>query len=138
MDGLTNCSFIAEDKLLVSGGVDGVIEIYSITDNLEPPQCTARLSLPSLMEDWIYQDVTMSISPRPGSVSLGFQNSSHRPSCFLHPNLDDQLILFDITLSDNSSFSDGRGLFFFIRQGAILLSLVIVGAAEYDMVPWRL
>jgi hypothetical protein len=139
MHDFTDCSFIAEDKLLLSGRVDGVMEINSIADKSKPPQCTARFSLPSLMEDWLYLVVTPSINPRPGSVFLDFQNSSHRPSCFFHPSLDDQLMSFHIIISDTSKFCDSeRDFFFFARQGAILRleSLFAKQASTNECFPW--
>ncbi|OJA17833.1 hypothetical protein AZE42_03321 [Rhizopogon vesiculosus] len=110
-NGCNDYSFIAEDKLLIV--TQEIIEIYSITDKSKPPQCTARLSLPSLMRDWEYEVASASINPSPGPI---FQKFPHL--CFFHPSLDDQLVIFHIRVSDINL--EGMRFFFYARLSAIL------------------
>ncbi|KAJ8591264.1 hypothetical protein M405DRAFT_880566 [Rhizopogon salebrosus TDB-379] len=91
--------FIAEDRFLIL--TEGTMIIYSITNKSKPPQCTARLSLPSLMDGWVYEEVSTSINPSPGFVLPDFQESSHQPSCLFHPSADDQLVVIRIFVGAN-------------------------------------
>jgi hypothetical protein len=125
-----DCFFIAEDKLLVSGS-EGV-DIYSITDKSKPPQCIVELSLPSLIQGWLYLDVTATINPIPGSAFLDYQMSSHQHSCFFHPSLDDQLILFHVVIADPM---EEREFLFHARQGAIL-RLLPKETSSNERIPW--
>ncbi|OAX42293.1 hypothetical protein K503DRAFT_863207 [Rhizopogon vinicolor AM-OR11-026] len=132
--GCNDHSFIAEDKLLIVTQMD--IEIYSITDKSKPPQCTARLSLPFPIHHWKYIVTSMGINPSPSSI---FQKSPHQPSCFFHPSLDDQLVIFHILVSDHS---DERRFFFYARLSAILqlenlcANTYVKAIPKYASLPW--
>jgi hypothetical protein len=115
--------------------------IYSITNKLKPPQCTARLSLPSLMDGWVYKELSTSINPSPGFVLPDFQESSHQPSCLFHPSADDQLVLIRIFVLSNYQSST---FVFCARRSAILqiesLFAKIYGKATLNdsRSPWSL
>ncbi|KAJ8579618.1 hypothetical protein M405DRAFT_835639, partial [Rhizopogon salebrosus TDB-379] len=110
-------SFIAEDRLLII--TEGTMIIYSIADKSKPLQCTARLSLPSLMDEWEYEKASISINPSPGSVLPDFQKFSHQPSCFFHPSADDQLVIIHIFVAANCQ-EEEDSFVFCARRSAIL------------------
>ncbi|KAG1748311.1 uncharacterized protein EDB91DRAFT_1079296 [Suillus paluster] len=62
----------------------------------KPPQCTAKLSLPSLVDDFSYQEVSTRENPTPGSAFPYPRKSHHQPSCSFHPTTNDQLITIDV------------------------------------------
>jgi hypothetical protein len=95
------------------------MEIYSIADKSKAPKCTAKLSLPSLMDNWLYINVFSGINPIPSSVLPYSGKSPNQPSYFFHPSGDDQLVVIRIHVM---SETDGHLCchFFFAQRSAIL------------------
>ncbi|KAG1748309.1 uncharacterized protein EDB91DRAFT_1344869 [Suillus paluster] len=118
-DGIDDCSFIAEDKFLVI--VDSkTMEIYSIADKSKPPQCTAKLSFPSLMGDFSYTSAFTSENPTPGSIFPYSRKFHQQPSCSFHPSTNDQLIGIVVRIARNTNPRDSHLYRFFTRCSAIL------------------
>ncbi|KAG2030422.1 hypothetical protein BDR03DRAFT_987110 [Suillus americanus] len=114
--GISDYSFITEDKFLVFVA-SGSMEIYSIDDKSKLPQCTARISLPSLVDGFSYTDVFISKHPTPSFMFPEFRKS--HPSGSFHPSADDGLIAILVwvtrTNTDHSFYSR-----FVVRRSAIL------------------
>ncbi|KAG1887306.1 hypothetical protein F4604DRAFT_1646062 [Suillus subluteus] len=118
---VSDFSFITEDKFLVCVA-SGTMELYSITNKSKPPQCTAKLSLPSLMDGFSYIGMFTSDNPTPGSMFPYSRNSSQKPSCSFHPTTDDQVIaiLVSLTSGINTNNSLSSSCRFVARLSAIL------------------
>ncbi|KAG1750126.1 hypothetical protein EDB19DRAFT_1629386, partial [Suillus lakei] len=117
--GISDCSFITEDKFLVFVA-SGTMEIYSIADKSKPPQCTAILSLPSLMDGFSYTDIFTNDNPTPGSMFPYSQKSYQQPSCSFHPTTDDQLIAILVAITPGVN----AGVSFFCRFVALRSSIL--------------
>lgn len=121
--GIDDYCFIAEDKFLVIG-YHGIVEIYHVADRSKPPQCTAKLALPSLVNRFSYTDIFTGENMIPGSM---FPNSrkSDQPICSFYPSTNDQLIAIHVTVSvtgtmDMNSVLDFHHYSFFTLRSAIL------------------
>ncbi|KAG2137484.1 hypothetical protein DEU56DRAFT_803852 [Suillus clintonianus] len=117
--GFNDCSFIAEDKFLVLDSC-GTVEIYHIANKSKPPQCTAKLSLPSLTNHFSYTEAFTGEYIFPSSL-LPYSRESYQPSCSFHPSTDDQLIAIHVSAFPmDTSTIDLRRYSFFILRSAIL------------------
>ncbi|KAG0693267.1 hypothetical protein DFH29DRAFT_407018 [Suillus ampliporus] len=117
-NGINDCSFIAEDKFLVLDS-RGTMEIYSITDKSKPPQCTAKFSLPSLMDHFSYTETFTDENTAPGSM-FPYSRKSYQPSCSFHPNTNDQLIAIHVSIAGERNANDSHLYNFFTLRSAIL------------------
>ncbi|KAG2140120.1 hypothetical protein DEU56DRAFT_735144 [Suillus clintonianus] len=128
--GISDCSFITEDRFLALVA-SGTVEIYSIADKSKPPQCTARISLPSLMDDFLYTDMFTNDNPTPDSTFPYSRKSYLQPSCSFHPSMDDQLIAILVCVTPRSNTNDLLFCRFVVRRSAIL-ELEGLFARTYD------
>ncbi|KAG1745151.1 hypothetical protein EDB19DRAFT_1958795 [Suillus lakei] len=86
----------------------------------QPPQCTAKISLPSLMDDFSYTDAHTNENPTPGSMFPYSQKSCRQPSCLFHPSTDDQLITIVVSVFRDTNVNDFHLHRFFTRRSALL------------------
>ncbi|KAG0702007.1 hypothetical protein DFH29DRAFT_923376 [Suillus ampliporus] len=110
---IQDCSFIAEDKFLVLAA-SVTMEIYSIVDKSKPPQCTAKLSLPSLMYEFSYIHASTSENPTPGSTFPYSRKSHQQPSCSFHPSTNDQLIAIVVRITRHTNTHGSHLYRFFV------------------------
>ncbi|KAG1750358.1 uncharacterized protein EDB91DRAFT_1303280 [Suillus paluster] len=118
INGINDCSFIAEDRFLILDTC-GTMELYSFADKSKPPQCTAKLSLPSLLVNFSYTEAFTSDNITPGSV-LPYPRKSYQPSCSFHPSMNDQLIAIHISVAGETNADDLHLYNFFTLRSAIL------------------
>jgi hypothetical protein len=121
--GIDDCSFIAEDEFLVMDYY-GTVEIYYVVDRSKPPQCTAKLALPSLVNHFSYTDIFAGENMIPGSM-FPYSRKSYQPICSFYPSTNDQLIAIHVTVSatgtmDMNSEPAFHRYSFFILRSAIL------------------
>ncbi|KAG2039094.1 hypothetical protein BDR03DRAFT_860704 [Suillus americanus] len=119
-NGINDCSFIAEDKFLVIDS-RGTVEIYYVADKSKPPQCTAKLSLPSLMNHVSYTEAFTSENIISASMPP-YPRKSYQPSCSFHPSTNDQLIAIHVSVTGtmDTNTIDFHRYSFFILCSAIL------------------
>ncbi|KAG1888330.1 hypothetical protein F4604DRAFT_1716930 [Suillus subluteus] len=116
-DGIHDWSFIAEDQFLVLD-IHGIMEIYSIADKSKPPRCTAKLSLPSLMDHFSYTEVSVGKNVTSGSM-LSHPRRSYQPPCPFHPSTSDQLIVIHVGVEFRNELF--RYSFFTLRSAILEL-----------------
>ncbi|OJA11368.1 hypothetical protein AZE42_05150 [Rhizopogon vesiculosus] len=116
-DGINDYFFLGEDKFLIV--THRGMEIYSIADKSRPPQCTSKLSFPSLMDHWRYNDVPMTktIDTTPSSVFPRAQKSTDQPS--FYPSPDDKIMVIPLHIFCLRE-KDPHSYFFIARRSAIL------------------
>lgn len=120
---IDDCSFIAEDKFLVID-YHGTVEIYYVADRSKPPQCTAKLALPSLVNHFSYTDIFTGENMISSSM-FPCSRKSDQPICSFYPSTNDQLIAIHVTVSvtgtmDTNSVLDFHHYSFFTLRSAIL------------------
>ncbi|KAG6335702.1 hypothetical protein ID866_3382 [Astraeus odoratus] len=125
VDSMNDFVFLAEDRLLLVAD-DGTIEIFSFVDGPAPisPKCTARLAMPSLMEDWQLADTFLGGNPAPvpgtSTQSPRPWAESEHPSPMFHPTTDDQLLAFHVTAYRMSNAADMHSFAFFMFRSELL------------------
>ncbi|OAX42310.1 hypothetical protein K503DRAFT_863141 [Rhizopogon vinicolor AM-OR11-026] len=123
-EGVNDYTFLAEDKFLVA--TCGTIEIYSFADKSKPPQCTSKVSLPSLMDRWVYRPVS---EARITACNLVFP---YQPSSFFYPSPDDELVVISVSVHPVSVMNETTPHFrFFVARRSAILQLENLYAKTY-------
>ncbi|KAG1876399.1 hypothetical protein F4604DRAFT_1622086 [Suillus subluteus] len=135
---ISDYSFITEDKFLVFF-TSGSMKIYSIDDKSKLPQCTATISLPSLVDDFSYTDVFISEHPTPSSMFPEFRRS--HPSCSFHPSADDGLIAILVWVTRTNT--DHSLYYRFVVRRSAILELESLYVRTYNQIldsilPWSM
>ncbi|KAF9233426.1 hypothetical protein BU15DRAFT_53930 [Melanogaster broomeanus] len=110
---MNDFTFLSADRFLLLCD-DGTLVIYSFTDKDSSPMCTASLAMPSLMRDWQFAHAFLGGNPVPetiGMSAVGFP---------FHPNSDDQLLAFHVTVFRSTNESDTHSFVYFIMRSTIL------------------
>ncbi|KAF8842940.1 hypothetical protein BDN67DRAFT_1001325 [Paxillus ammoniavirescens] len=131
--------FLSSDRFLLLGD-DGTLVIYSFADKAFPPMCTASLGMPRLMRDWQFAHAFLGGNPAPrmvgmsavgfpwtaGAASDGGPEDSHSqpiPTSTVptfHPNSDDQLLAFHVTVFRSTNEADTHSFVCFVLRSTIL------------------
>lgn len=120
-NGINDHSFIAEEKFLVLE-CRGTMEIYCVADKSKPPQCTAKFSLPSLMDHVPCTRAVTGINIIPTSM-LPYSQKSYQPTCSIHPNTNDQLVAIHVSVTGTMGLTrpiDSRCYSFFMLRSVIV------------------
>lgn len=120
-NGINDHSFIEEENFLVLE-CRGTMEIYCVADKSNPPQCTAKLSLPSLMDHVPYTGAVTDVNIIPTSM-LPYSQKSYQPTCSFHPSTNDQLVAIRVSVTGTMGLTrpiDSRCYSFFMLRSAIV------------------
>ncbi|KAI6168352.1 hypothetical protein EDD17DRAFT_616705 [Pisolithus thermaeus] len=123
-ESMTDFIFLAEDRFLLLAD-DGTITIFSFASDqtLVGPRCTAKLVMPTLMQDWHFADASLGGNPAPAigiMTSLPRHWAENGDSSMFHPTADDQLLAFHVTIYRMTNENDMHSFVFFVFRSELL------------------
>ncbi|KAF9225895.1 hypothetical protein BS17DRAFT_699998 [Gyrodon lividus] len=119
-ESINDFTFLSSDRFMLLCD-DGTLVIYSFADKETPPMCTASLGMPKLMRDWQFAHAFLGGNPAPGTV--GIQPTSTSVTTLMptfHPNSDDQLLAFHVTVFRSTNEADTHSFVYFVLRSTIL------------------